>query len=264
MLSSQRLTLLLLYAFLAGQITFWLFTKEIKPDMDIVPPVPGELEVKALSFGDEQFYFRRLAFQIQNAGDTFGRFTALKDYDYKKLTMWFDLLDSLDPVSNLVPAMASYYYSQTQNTPDVRYIVDYLERHVAFDPPQKWWWMAQAVYIANQKLHDKQLALRLAYKLAAIPGDLPIWARQMPAFIHADLGEREAALAIIMAISQSADKLTPGEINFMNYFIKDRLGYLEKSIDISPARTAKKHEKGDDVPPLILHEPSAETPKQVP
>lgn len=231
----KRLFLPLFYLTLAAQVVFWQFTHHIRPDMSIVPPVPGAAEVKALAFGDEQFYFRRLAFEIQNSGDTFGRFTALKEYDYSKLYLWFKLLDTLDPVSNFIPALASYYYSQTQHTPDVRYIVNYLEQHADYDPPKKWWWMAQAVYIANQKLKDKRLALRLAYKLAAIPGDLPIWARQMPAFIHADLGEREAALAIILAISQSAKDLTPGEINFMNYFIKERLGYLEKSIPNLPA-----------------------------
>lgn len=218
---------------LLAQIVFWFYTKEIKPEMEVVPPVPGETEVQALSFGDTQFYFRVLTFQIQNYGDTFGRFTALKNYDYHKLSMWFYLLDSLDRESNSIPAIASYYYSQTQHTPDVRYVIDYLVDHSEHDLQKNWWWMAQAVYLANHRLNDKKLALKLAYKLAATPGEIPLWARQMPAFIHEELGEKEEALAIIMGIAKDIDKLEPGEINFMNYFIKDRLGYLEKTINPS-------------------------------
>ena len=223
---------LLLYVTFILQGVFWYNTHHIKPDMGIVPPVPGEMEVAALSFGDEQFYFRSLAFRIQNAGDTFGRFTPLKDYDYEKLSYWFYLLDGLDSTSNFVPALASYYYSQTQYKPDLHYIVKYLETHADRDLERKWWWLSQAVYIANQKLKDKKLALRLAHKLAKVPGNLPIWTRQMPAFIHADLGETEAALAIITAIANNTKDLEAGEINFMNYFIQDRLGYLEETIGI--------------------------------
>lgn len=236
LLRSERWVVHILSLALLLQLSFWLYTRHIQPVMYIVPPVPGEVEVKALSFGDTQLYFRVLAFQIQNSGDTFGRFTALKNYDYNKLSLWFYLLDSLDPQSNYMPAMASYYYSQTQYTPDVRYMIDYLVAHSAREPTKNWWWMAQAVYLANHRLKDKHLALKLAYKLAAIPGDLPIWTRQMPAFIHEELGEKEEALAIIMGIAKDVDKLTPGEVNFMNYFIKDRLGYLKKAIGPIPTK----------------------------
>ena len=55
--------------FFAGQVAWWWNTKDIKPDMEIVPNVPGRVTVKALSFGDEQFFFRVLALNIQR-GDT--------------------------------------------------------------------------------------------------------------------------------------------------------------------------------------------------
>lgn len=207
-------------------------TKNIYPEMVITPNVPNELAVKALSFGDKQFYFRTLAFEIQNAGDTYGRFTPLKDYDYEKLKQWFLLLDTLDYRSNFTPALASYIFSQTQHTPDVKYIVEYLDHHASQDLQNKWWWMSQAVYLARHKLENKEWALELAYKLASSPNkDMPIWARQMPAFLHEDLGEKQAALAIIQALAQDFDNLKPGEVNFMNYFIQERLGMLKESVE---------------------------------
>ena len=218
---------ILLYLALGLQIVVWTVTRHHLPTPGIVPNVPSQTSVKALSLGDEQFYFRILAYQLQNAGDSFGRFTALKSYNYHLLYYWFTLLDSLDHTSNFVPSMASYYYSQTQNTPDVRYIVDYLDQHASKDLYHKWWWMGQAVYLANHKLKDKDLALALAYKLASTPrDDIPLWAKQMPAFIHEQRGEMDEALVIIEDMMKHADRMEPGELNFMRYFVEERLGKL--------------------------------------
>lgn len=220
---------LLLIFFLGCQISFWYYSKPIKPNLDIVPRVPGEQAVKALALGDEQFYFRALGFQIQNAGDTFGRFTAFKDYDYHKLFLWFKLLDTLDPNSNFIPSLASYYYSLTQNTKDAIYIVDYLEKHAERDLAHKWWWMYQATYIANHKLHDQKRALELAYKLASTTDpNVPIWVKQFPAFILSQMDADEEAMAIIRQLLQSEKTLDQGEKNFMNYFINTHLEKIEK------------------------------------
>lgn len=209
------------------QILLWTETKHFKPDFTIVPDVPSELSIKAFSFGDEQFYFRTLAFDLQNAGDTFGRFTALRLYNYPKLYQWFTLLDKLDGKSNFVPSIAAYYFSQTQNTPDVKYIVQYLEETSMRDLYNKWWWMGQAVYLANYKLKDKEWALKLAYKLASTPrNDIPMWVKQMPAFIHEQRGEEEQAVKIISDILNNVDNIDQGELNFMSYFVTKRLKQL--------------------------------------
>ena len=214
----------LLYVALSLNVFIWSFTKDYQPDMAIVPDVPSDLSVKAFALGDEQFYFRSLAFRLQNAGDTFGRFTALKAYNYQKLYAWFTLLDSLDARSNFVPSLAGYYFSQTQHTPDVAYVVRYLEEHARKDMYAKWWWMGQAVYLANNKLQDKAWALDLAYQLAATPrDDIPLWTKQMPAFIYEQLGEEQQALAIIKGILDHVEHIDPGELNFMRYFVQERL-----------------------------------------
>lgn len=215
---------ILVYVFLAAQIALWSQTKQYKPNFSIVPDVPSELAIKAISLGDEQFYFRTLTFQLQNAGDTFGRFTALKEYNYNKLYHWFKLLDVLDAKSHFVPSIAAYYFSQTQNTPDVKYVAQYLEEHSEKDLYNKWWWMGQAVYLANSKLKDKDWALRIAYKLAATPrDDVPMWVKQMPAFIHEQRGEEDQAMQIVCDIVKNMDKIDQGELNFMTNFVLERL-----------------------------------------
>lgn len=217
----------MLLAIACLQVGFWGATKDKLPDMGIVPDVPGKVAVKALSFGDEEFYFRVLALELQNAGDTFGRFTALYKYDFKKLYAWFTLLDSLDNESNYIPFLASYYFSQTQFVPDVRYVVDYLYQYSASRPQEKYWWLAQAVYLAQYKLNDNDLALKMADPLEHAD-NAPFWVRQLPAFVHESRGEMADALRIIDNIKEHSENIPPGELHFMTYFVKERLKKLEK------------------------------------
>ncbi|NDF12819.1 MAG: hypothetical protein EB060_08440 [Proteobacteria bacterium] len=221
------------FLFLAIQCAFWTKAHHVLPNMEVLPPLSSEVTVKASAFGDEQFYFRALGMQIQNAGDSFGRATPLKDYDFKVLRGWFGLLDTLDARSNYMPSMAAYYFSNTQKAEDTRYIVDYLTARGDKDPVKNWWWYAQAVTIAKYKLNDKKLALDIAYKLAAVPDStIPIWTHQMPAFILADLGETEQAIVIMMNVARDYDNLSQGEQNYINYFIMSNKDKLQKLKDI--------------------------------
>jgi hypothetical protein len=214
----------LLIAVFVAQVVFWSQTRHILPNMAIVPDVPGRDAVQALALGDEQFYFRVLALQIQNAGDTYGRFTPLKYYDYEKLSRWFHLLDALDNRSDYIPSLATYYYSQTQNTPDVRYIVDYLQSHAANRVETKWWWLIQAMYLANHKLEDKALALRVGMPLINAR-TIPVWARQFPAFIYEQQGDKEQAAYVMRHVLRQLEdeKLSQADFNFMKYFFEERL-----------------------------------------
>lgn len=223
----MKRTIIIFCALLLFQLGFWWRTHTIVPDMSIVPNVPGKEAVKVLSMGDEQAFFRLLALNIQNFGDTFGRFTALKKYDFNKLSRWFALLDSLDNTSNYIPAMATYYFSQTQNKPDVRYIVDYLIAHTKGRAETKWWWNVQAIYLATHMLHDKDLALEVAKPLEDAK-NVPVWVKQMPAFVYEQRGEMDSALQIIQDILKHEKSLSQGELNFMRYFAEERLHKLEQ------------------------------------
>lgn len=229
-IQKQRLLRLGITLTLLLQISFWMISHRILPILPIVPNPPSPLAVKALSLGDETFYFRVLAFELQNLGDSFGRFTPLKHYDYQTLYRWFELLDALDTKSHFVPSLASYYFSQTQHTQDVRYIVDYLELHSLRDLSKKWWWLTQAIYLANHKLGDKQRALKMAYKLANTPATIPLWARQMPAFIHEQLGEKEAAYRIMKGLIEQYHEIPEKDFKFMLYFIEKRLKKSSKDL----------------------------------
>ena len=224
------------------QILFWYKTENIKPNLGIVPEVPTLSTVKAFSFGDEEFFFRYKGFMIQNTGDTFGRFSPLKDYDYKKLTEWFNLLDELDSRSNYIPSLAAYYYSLTQNHADVIYIINYLDKHASKDPEKKWWWYYQAMYLADKVYKDKDLAIQMARKLKNnSPKNAPLWTKQMEAILLSDKGEKCESLRVMDGILKEYEKkdenksINENEINFMQFFIKQRLEELKQDKNFNPA-----------------------------
>lgn len=225
--------------------TIWPGTRALLPNLGIVPEVPSDVMVDATTFGDTQLYFRIFGYQIQNAGDSFGRSTPLRDYDYGKLYQWWLIFDGLDSVSDFIPSLVSYYYSATQDRPKhIPYVVDYLEQHADRNPQEKWWWYSQAVYHAKHKLKDNDRALEIAYKMAEKlkdRRDVPIWTHQMPAFILEDKGEYKEACEIILNILESykREELKQGEINFMMHFINDRIAAMIEAdknapLDINP------------------------------
>ena len=223
---SLRLPIACLALMLMLQGLFWWQTRGRLPELAIVPDVPGKTALKAMAFGDEEALFRLHALGLQNAGDTFGRFTALYKYDFNKLYHWFMALDALNPTSNYLPAMAGYYFSITQYPPDVRYIVDYLEAHAEGRVEEKWWWLVQALYLTTHKLKDDARALEIAKKLEG-ERNIPIWAQQMPAFVYEKRGEFDAAAEIIQHILDSEGTLPQSELNFMRYFVEERIKRLD-------------------------------------
>lgn len=261
--TSIRMAVVAFALFLGLQGAFWMHSHRIRPEMGIVPDVPGETAVHALSFGDEEAFFRLYALGLQNSGDTFGRFTALYKYDFHKLYQWFMLLDTLNNESNYLPAMATYYFSQTQNPSDVSYIVDYLDAYTKDRVKEKWWWTVQGVYLAQHKMKNLDRAGALADRLRGVRG-IPIWAQQMPAFIHEKRGEFGEALAIIEAIAKHPEEYSQGELNFMRYFVDERLGRLDavkKEFDQIAKTKAEQKAKGMKEPEMMGPPPDVGAPE---
>jgi hypothetical protein len=203
------------------QVGFSLWAGGLRIEEAIVPDPPTRSQLQAFAFGDDQFLYRSLGLELQNFGDTGGRFTPMGDYDYVKLKLWFERLDELDPKADYVAAIASDYYGISRNQNDIRQIVDFLLAHARRDPATKWRWMARAAYLARHKLGDKRYALEIARELAALPDpSLPVWVRAMPAYVLAEIGEREAASDLLNAILASDPRITPEEARGMRRHIR--------------------------------------------
>lgn len=198
-----------------------------------MPEAPSKYAIAATSLGDKEFLFRALATRLQNSGDVFAGFIALKNYDYSRVYQWLKTLDDLNSKSDFAPSLASYYYAQTQNKADNIYIVNYLEDHASKDIDAKWWWLFQAIYIAQKDLKDLNRALEIAKKLSQNNSpNAPIWTKEAPAFIGAAVGDDCLAFSVIHKIIQENEsgirQVTPEEMNFMKHFIQDTLTRLQK------------------------------------
>lgn len=217
---------LLALGLLALQVGFHRYSQHYLPELGIVPPVPSTAELGVTAMGDAQYLFRIHTLELQQAGDTFGRVTALYKYDYPALRDWFMQMDTLDARSHFFPALASYYFAQSQHKEDVAYLVDYLDAHTKHDIEHNWWWVVQAAYLSKHKLGDSDRAITIAKRLEGVTS-IPLWAQQYPAFIYEQRGEFDDALRIIQDIIASQDDLKPQDLAFMAQFAKTRLKSLE-------------------------------------
>lgn len=218
---------LLLLAFFLLQVAYWHHTWRIVPKMEVVTMPPGPDTLKVLSFGDPQFLFRYLTYTLSTMGDTFGRSTPLSQYNMQRVYLWASAMDTLDDESNVVPTLAAYYFAKTQKTEKARYMVDYLYEHASKRPEKKWWWLTQAAYIARHVLKDEDLALKVSTPLIKAEG-IPMWARQIPAFIHEGRGEFDDALHIMETILNHAEEIPPSELKFMRYFVEERIHKIDE------------------------------------
>ena len=226
---------LLLVVALFVQYLLWLnHTSKIKPSFTITPLPPSNLEINAFSFGDKQLLYRYYAFQLQNAGDTFGETIPLKDYDYSKLEKWFYALNNLDYNSEYVPSIAGFYYSASQHAEDNSHIVDYLVSFADKHPIKHWRWYVTATYIAKSKLKDDRKAFEISRKLLNIEGEIPLIQRAMALFTFKK--EELHTCKVVNLVKDLVDSgdlegilkdkffsAKDGNYNFMFFLIKNRI-----------------------------------------
>jgi hypothetical protein len=213
-------TLLILSALFALSITLnvalWFSVRSVQVEWKSVPPTPGLSGALWTTLGDAQFAFRSYGIMIQNMGDTAGRTTSLRDYDYNALGKWFRLSHELDPESGFMPLLAGYVFGAVRERPEkLLPVIDYLELVAGNGEGEKWRFLAHASFLARYRMNNMNKALDLAYKLAAFENpDMPGWARQMPVFILTAQGEKQAAYEYMVNLLKSeADNLHPNEVN---------------------------------------------------
>lgn len=204
---------------------FWFYARDIKPHWEQVPPVPQQKYAAVSTLGDAQMAFRAAGVMLQNFGDTGGRSTATKDYDFDRLSAWFYFLDRLDPHSNFIPMLAAFYYGASQEPEKLDPVIDYLKTVGLREGDEKWRWLLQATYLARFRQKDTDKALELAELLANHPNeDRPHWSYQMPVFVLQEMGDKEAAYNLIInLLKDKAEDLHPTEVNFMLYHLCERI-----------------------------------------
>lgn len=210
---------------LGCQIGLALTVRDLKPSYPLLEPPPQKLAMAAMMMGDKEFFFRANSLRIQHAGNLGGDIIPLMQMNYQRLAAWFQLLDTVNANSDVVPHMAAYLFSSTQTTQDVIPMIDYLANHARRDPVHKWRWMAQATMLARYRVQDYTRAEKLADELARISvPDMPPWTKQLRVFIRMDMGDKEGAMTLLEYIICSDPSMNETEKRWANFYVKQHFG----------------------------------------
>lgn len=204
--------LLCLFAVLHG-VFAWHYRDQRVFSSALGPP-PPKVAQTAASFGDEQFLYRIWGLNLQNAGDTGGQVTRMSDYNYDHVVGWLTALQNLDAGAQFHSFLATRYFSLSQDLEDVRKVVGFIEGDVMLNPARKWFWLTQAVEIADHDLGNTEYALELAIRLASYdyPG-MPGWVWMYPTVLLEKLGRFEEAKTFLREVlREKASRLTPDDL----------------------------------------------------
>ena len=190
----------------------------LRPDLSIIDPAPDARTRKALSLGDDQFLYRAWLLDLQNAGDTGGRSTPMRDYNYAYVLSWLEALQSLDPQAQGHLQLAAHYFAMTPRSDDVRTMIGFIERDALRMPREKLYWLVQAAIMAEVHLHDLDYALALSRRIVALEiPDLPVVIRLMPVLFLEKLGRLPEARTELEGLAAAwAESLTPQEKFLVN------------------------------------------------
>ena len=196
--------------------------RDLRPDLSVVTRPPSVMEREALAFGDHQLLYRMWALDLQNAGDTGGRATPMRDYNYDYVVGWLWTLQRLDSRAQYTMFLAISYFALTPIQADVRRILDFVVQAVAQSPEHLWYWLAQAVPLAETRLLDMPYALELSQRLAAydLP-DMPGWILMYPAIFLEKAGRYAEAASVIENVKNTKkDRLSADDAAWAETFLQ--------------------------------------------
>lgn len=200
---------------------------------DNVPPPPKKIYSSFMALGDTQLAYRATGVMLQNIGNMGGRSVNINEYDFHSLKDWFMIADYLDPISDYVPYLASYYFGSTVSPSNASKVVDYLEIAGSRVIAEKWRWMFQAVYLAEYIEKNPERAYELAKNLAVIDYEDPDYPEWLKVFYISTLGDfeqKDFAYALLAdMLANKADEMSEAELNRTIEVLCNRLLTPEES-----------------------------------
>ena len=189
---------------------------------------PSRATLQLASFGDPSPMGKLLmlhlqAFDLQGANQI-----TYQELDYDRLVGWLARILELDPTGQYPLHAASRIYAEVPDQTRQRKMLEFVYEAFFTDPDRRWRWLAHAAVIAKHQLNDLPLARRYAAAIQqhAKGADVPMWARQMEAFILEDMDELETARVMVGGFIASGQVTQPGELRFL----EERLKQIESRL----------------------------------
>jgi hypothetical protein len=227
-----RLVVAVLGVALAAQIALKAVAPRPAASAEDLPPAPAMAALRLASFGDPVALAKVLMLYIQAFDYQSGSRVPYRDLDYERLELWLSRILALDPRGQYPLLAASRLYAEVPIEAKQRSMLEFIYQQFLLDPDRRWPWLAHAAVIAKHELHDLPLALRYAQAIQrhATAPDVPLWAKQMEAFILEDMNELEAARLVIGGYLSSGKVKDPAELKFLD----ERLKALESRTHGAP------------------------------
>lgn len=229
-----RLVLTFLGLGLAAQVALKAAAPSPQASAEDLPQAPAMATLRLASFGDPVALAKALMLYLQAFDYRSGSKVPYRDLDYDRLEGWLSRILELDPEGQYPLLAASRIYAEVPIERKQRSMLEFVYREFMLDPDRRWPWLAHAAILAKHRLHDLPLALRYAQAIQrhATAADVPLWAKQMEAFILEDLNELQAARLVIGGYLQSGQVKDPGEIRFLD----EQLRELESQVQHPPSK----------------------------
>jgi len=202
---------------LAAQIVLHGTSAPPVAEAHALPAPPSVPVLQALSLGEEAAMSGALMLWLQAFDHQPGISLPFRQLDYERVVAWLDRILALSPRSQYPLLSAARVYTEVPDNARRRRMIEFVRSHFLEDPARHWPWMAHAVFVADHRIGDRQLALDLAreLRLHAPVDTAPSWARQMELFILEDMGELESAKVLLGGLIESGAVTDPNEIRFL-------------------------------------------------
>jgi hypothetical protein len=178
--------------------------------LENLPPAPNVLYLRASSFGDPTPVAKLMMLYVQAFDLQAANPIPFREMDYDNLITWLRVILLLDPTGQY-PLVRS------------RKMLDFIYTEFFKDPNRRWPWLADAAVIAKHQLNDLPLAQRYAAAVQekTTSQDIPLWAKQMNAFILEDMNELEQARIMIGGYIASGQIKEPGELRLLEQRLQE-------------------------------------------
>jgi hypothetical protein len=208
---------------LAAQVAVRLVDRPHAPDASELPVPPSASAVRLLSLGDPIPAAKLLMLYLQSFDYQSGTRLPFQALDYSRLEQWLGLVLALDPAGQYPLMAASRVYAEVPQIEKQRHMLDFVYREFFADPDRRWPWLAHAAALAKHRLNDMDRARLYAHAIQERSrGEaVPVWAKQMEAFILEDMNELETARIMIGGFIASGQVKHPGELRFLEQRLAD-------------------------------------------
>lgn len=220
---STRASFAVLLLALCAQLAWSAYRPALHVQQRALPATPASGTLRIAAGGDDVALSRLLMLWLQAFDGGPGGGMPLRALDYDAVRAWLAAVADLDPRSRYPLVAASQLYAAVDDPVRVRVMLDFVHERFLRDPDRNWPWLAHAAITARHRLHDLPLALRYARDLRTrtSPGQLPVWAAELEAWVAQDMNELDSARALIGALIASGRVTDPGELRLLERRLRE-------------------------------------------